>query len=580
MTERTILWFRKGLRLGDSPALVEALKGNPKHLLPVFVLDPWFANPARVCGNRYNFLLESLKDLDTSLRSRGSRLIVLRGKAPDALTEAAKKWKATRICFESDISPYARKRDSQLRASATGAGIDVSEVGGHTLFAPDHLSARAQQNGKAVLPATYEAFRALVRQMPPPPRPVAAPAALPAMLPEQEGGPPDNAALGVPTSVADCSGGYSQEDVTTRYVGEGGETKARARLASVMSQERRPWLETFSKPDTSPTALEPSTTLLSPHLKFGTLGVREFWWELEDALAAARKAGRKPSEPPVSLQGQLLWREFFYSQAATIGSYDKMVGNKACRQFDWDHSADLLDAWEHSRTGYQFIDAAMTQLRTDGWMHHLARHSVACFLTRGDLYQSWEQGARVFDKYLLDADWAINNGNWMWLSASAYFHQYYRVYSPVAFPKKTDPNGDYIRKFLPQFKDFPKEYIYEPWKAPLAVQQRCGVVVGTTYPRRVVEHETASKANIARHKQAFEDARGAGAAGGGGGHRDAESKKRAHSSSSSSSSSKVAGHGKAKIVKQEGGGVAGGLSDAHVKEEKEEKEAAAKRPRP
>jgi cryptochrome len=98
-----------------------------------------------------------------------------------------------------------------------------------------------------------------------------------------------------------------------------------------------------------------------------------------------------------------------------------------------------------AKTGYPFIDAIMTQLRTEGWIHHLARHAVACFLTRGDLWCHWEEGQKVFEELLLDADWALNAGNWMWLSASAFFHQYYRVYGPVSFGKKTDKHGDYIK---------------------------------------------------------------------------------------------------------------------------------------
>ena len=108
----------------------------------------------------------------------------------------------------------------------------------------------------------------------------------------------------------------------------------------------------------------------------------------------------------------------------------------------------MLETWFYllqARTGYPFIDAIMTQLREEGWIHHLARHAVACFLTRGDLWLSWERGQAVFEEWLLDADWFLNSANWMWLSCSAFFHQYYRVYSPVAFGKKTDKNGDYIR---------------------------------------------------------------------------------------------------------------------------------------
>jgi cryptochrome len=129
----------------------------------------------------------------------------------------------------------------------------------------------------------------------------------------------------------------------------------------------------------------------------------------------------------VSLYGQLLWREFFYCASVSIPNFGSMEGNPNCRQIDWDTNEEHLRAWELGRTGYPWIDAIMNQLRREGWMHHLARHSVACFLTRGDLYLSWEAGADIFSKYLLDADWAINAGNWQWLSASAFFSQYFRV---------------------------------------------------------------------------------------------------------------------------------------------------------
>jgi cryptochrome len=145
----------------------------------------------------------------------------------------------------------------------------------------------------------------------------------------------------------------------------------------------------------------------------------------------------------------------------------------------------------------------MTQLQAQGWIHHLARHSVACFLTRGDLFISWEHGAKHFDKLLLDADWALNNGNWMWLSASCYFHQFFRVYSPVAFGKKTDKNGDYIRKWLPQLRHMPAKYIYEPWTAPRSVQEQAGCVVGVDYPAPIVDHKVVSKRNMMWMKDAY-----------------------------------------------------------------------------
>jgi len=121
------------------------------------------------------------------------------------------------------------------------------------------------------------------------------------------------------------------------------------------------------------------------------------------------------SKPPVSLIGQLLWREFFYTCGATIPNFNQMKGNSICRQIPWredDKKDKYLNAWKTGTTGFPFIDAIMTQLRQEGWIHHLARHSVACFLTRGDLWVSWEEGQAVFEELLLDADWSLNAGNW------------------------------------------------------------------------------------------------------------------------------------------------------------------------
>lgn len=216
----------------------------------------------------------------------------------------------------------------------------------------------------------------------------------------------------------------------------GGETEALKRLKSVIA--RKSYISNFEKPNTSPNSLQPSTSVLSPYLKFGCLSARLFHQELKTIKP-------QKTQPPVSLLGQLYWREFFNFVGCQTPNFTKMVGNPLCKQIDWDKNAEYLKAWAEARTGYPFIDAIMTQLRTEGWIHHLARHAVACFLTRGDLWQSWEDGQAVFEELLLDADVYLNAGNWMWLSASAFFHQYYRVYSPIAFGKKTDPHGDYIR---------------------------------------------------------------------------------------------------------------------------------------
>lgn len=119
----------------------------------------------------------------------------------------------------------------------------------------------------------------------------------------------------------------------------------------------------------------------------------------------------------------------------------------------------------------------MRQLRLEGWIHHLGRHAVACFLTRGGCYIDWERGAEVFEEWLIDHEVACNTGNWQWLSCTAFYSQFYRCYSPVAFPKKTDAKGDFVRHFCPELKDYPDKYIYEPWKAPIADQKKAGCLV-------------------------------------------------------------------------------------------------------
>ena len=183
-------------------------------------------------------------------------------------------------------------------------------------------------------------------------------------------------------------------------------------------------------------------------------------------------------------------------------------GNPEIRQIPWDDNDDFVQRWRNAQTGYPWIDAIMTQLRQWGWMHHLARHSVACFLTRGDLWCHWEKGRDVFDELLIDGDHFINTGNWQWLSASNFFYQFFRVYSPVSFGQKYDKEGKFVRHFLPILKDMPAKYIYEPWKAPADVQKKANCIIGKDYPEPIVDHKEASQANKDKMKAAYDKHKG------------------------------------------------------------------------
>ncbi|XP_058112642.1 (6-4)DNA photolyase isoform X2 [Magnolia sinica] len=474
----SLIWFRKGLRIHDNPALDHARRGSA-HLYPVFVLDPYFLDPdtsafspgsARSGLNRIQFLLESLVDLDSGLKKLGSRLLVFRGDPVQVVIRLLKEWNVGKLCFEFDTEPYSQVRDNQVKDYASASGIEVFSPVSHTLFNPADVIKKP--------PLTYQSFVNLVGQ---PQSPLAE---MISWLPPV-GNVGDYEALSVPTIKELGYEGISQEEFSPF---RGGESVALKRLKESLEDED--WVANFEKPKGDPSAfLNPATTVLSPYLKFGCLSSRYFYQCVHDLY----KKVKKHSSPPVSLAGQLLWREFFYTVAFGTPNFDKMKGNRICKQIPWHDDSELLVAWREARTGYPWIDAIMVQLRKWGWMHHLARHSVACFLTRGDLFIHWERGRDVFERLLIDSDWAINNGNWLWLSCSSFFYQYNRIYSPTSFGKKYDPNGNYIRHFLPVLKDMPKEYIYEPWTAPLSIQTKANCIIGKDYPKPVVDHDKASK---------------------------------------------------------------------------------------
>lgn len=493
--QTVIHWFRKGLRVHDNPALVKAVKrvlddAPKRHVLrPVFILDPAILKWLRVGPNRWRFLQQALADLDQNLRKINSRLYVVRGNPVEIFPELFREWNVSFLTFEHDIEPYSLKRDATVQEIAKNHGVKIHIEKSLTIYDPDEI---LRKNGGRP-PLTYQKYGTLAATLKIPQA-----VDVPNKLPSDNVPRPDTNEQKQPN----CYDPPTLEELGVKVedLGEckfpGGETEALRRLQEFM--KRKSWVCSFEKPNTSPNSLEPSTTVLSPYVKFGCLSARLFMREVQTVIK-----GQKHSQPPVSLVGQLMWREFYYCAAAAEPNFDKMVGNSVCLQVPWATNEEHLEAWTHGRTGYPFIDAIMRQLRQEGWIHHLARHAVACFLTRGDLWISWEEGQRVFEELLLDADWALNAGNWLWLSASAFFHQYFRVYSPVAFGKKTDPEGKYIKKYVPELAKYPSGIIYEPWKASLDVQKKLGCIIGKDYPKRIVIHEEVHKKNIQKMTEAY-----------------------------------------------------------------------------
>uniref|UniRef100_A0A674NE95 Cryptochrome circadian regulator 3a n=1 Tax=Takifugu rubripes TaxID=31033 RepID=A0A674NE95_TAKRU len=489
MAPNSIHWFRKGLRLHDNPALREAVRGAGT-VRCVYFLDPWFAGSSNVGVNRWRFLLQCLEDLDANLRKLNSRLFVIRGQPANVFPRLFKEWKISRLTFEYDSEPFGKERDAAIKKLAMEAGVEVIVKISHTLYDLDKI---IELNGGHP-PLTYKRFQTLISRMDPPEMPVETLSGnlmgrCVTPISEDHG-----EKYGVP-SLEEL--GFDIEGLPSA-VWPGGETEALTRIERHL--ERKAWVANFERPRMNANSLLASPTGLSPYLRFGCLSCRLFYFKLTDLY---RKV-KKNSSPPLSLYGQLLWREFFYTAATNNPRFDKMEGNPICVRIPWDRNMEALAKWAEAKTGFPWIDAIMTQLRQEGWIHHLARHAVACFLTRGDLWISWEEGMKVFDELLLDADWSVNAGSWMWLSCSSFFQQFFHCYCPVGFGRRTDPNGDFIRRYLPILRGFPAKYIYDPWNAPEAVQAAAKCVIGVHYPKPMVNHAEASRLNIERMKQIYQ----------------------------------------------------------------------------
>ncbi|KAL8809998.1 MAG: hypothetical protein Q9200_002937 [Gallowayella weberi] len=528
---RVMYWFRTDLRLHDSPALQAALDLKPECLYPIWTWDPHYVYRARVGPNRWQFLLDCQSDLSASITklNKKSKLLVLREAPQTVLPKLFKAWNITHLVFERDSDPYAKERDAKVMEMAKEAGVEVVATRhGRTLYDPDELV--KAHGGKPTMSISQVQHAA--EKLGAVPKPLDAPQSLPdpgdlSLDFEQTRPSPEpdinsiqrdrdeksyttlsgpNADFAVPTMSE-----LGLKPATTPH--RGGETVALAVLDALIANEH--YTTTFSKPNTAPTAFSPqSTTLLSPHHHFGSLSVRLLYWRVQAVITKAENK-KKASTIPTNLIGQLLFRDMYFAAQAALGySFAQTFNNPTTRFIPWhlpskiDPSTSLVtgtytidshDAetwfqrWKFGRTGFPWIDALMRQLRHEGWIHHLGRHAVACFLTRGGCYVDWERGAEVFEEWLIDHETSCNSGNWQWLSCAAFFAQFYRCYSPVAFPKRTDAEGEFVRRYVPELAGYAKKFIYEPWKASLVDQRRWGCFVRGDGGGEEVEEEEGCK---------------------------------------------------------------------------------------
>ncbi|OWR41136.1 cryptochrome-1 [Danaus plexippus] len=492
-----VIWFRHGLRLHDNPSLHSALEDASSPFFPIFIFDGETAGTKMVGYNRMRYLLEALNDLDQQFRKYGGKLLMIKGRPDLIFRRLWEEFGIRTLCFEQDCEPIWRPRDASVRALCRDIGVSCREHVAHTLWNPDTV---IKANG-GIPPLTYQMFLHTVEIIGNPPRPV------------------DDVDLNgvnfgsLPESFyrefvvfdkapkpEDLGVFLENEDIRMiRWVG--GETAALKQMQERLAVEyetfcRGSYLPTHGNPD----LLGPPISL-SPALRFGCLSVRRFYWSLQDLFQQVHQ-GRLASTQFIT--GQLIWREYFYTMSVNNPNYAQMSGNPICLDIPWkEPENDELQRWKEGRTGFPFVDAAMRQLRTEGWLHHVVRNTVASFLTRGTLWLSWEHGLQHFLKYLLDADWSVCAGNWMWVSSSAFeaLLDSGECACPVRLGRRLEPTGHYVRRYVPELARMPGEYIYEPWRAPLEVQEAAGCVIGRDYPAPVVDHTAAAARNRANMQE-------------------------------------------------------------------------------
>jgi deoxyribodipyrimidine photo-lyase len=456
-------WVRRDLRLTDNQALAAAL-AHADRVVPVYVLDEEPMPLSEAGEKRRAFLLGGLYRLDTDLRTRGSRLIIRRGEPKEQLAALLAETGASGIFAEKDYSPYARGRDAGVAKT-----LPLRLSAGLTVHPPDAVR---QANGEpyTVFTPFAKAWRRLSL---PPVRDVLAP-------PSRLSPPPDVDSLVISEEMA----------VSTSVLFPPGEVEAQRRLRAFVDTGaggRPDCVSPIFCYDEMRNRLDADgTSQLSPYLGLGMLSARQAVVSALSAIDAAPDVEERYNAE--QWLEALIWREFatsilyHYPESASQGFRAEL------RDMPWGNDRAAFDAWTEGRTGYPLVDAAMRQLVQTGWLHNRARMVAASFLAK-DLLVDWRWGEHFFMQHLLDGDLAANNVGWQRAAgtgtgAAAYLH----ILNPALQGKKYDPDGVFVRRWVPELAHVPTPYIHQPWTMPLDVQREAGCVIDRDYPAPILDH--------------------------------------------------------------------------------------------
>ncbi len=452
--ESAVLWFRRDLRLDDHPALVAAL-ADGRTVAPLFVFDSRLLAGSNASPNRAWFLTECLKALDGTLRARGTQLHVRAGDPAKVVPEFAREAGAREVHVSRDYAPFGRRRDAAVAAALAGEEMSLVE----------HAGVLARQPGDVLTAegGPYRVFTSFKRRWD------LCPLREPMEAPESIRGVEGLAAGEIPEALP-----------TAAICPAAGEAAAQRRLDAWLGDGIGDYAELRDRPDVR------GSSRISQDLRWGLLSPARVL-----ARAGGSGAGRQ------RFVTEIAWREFFAHLMWHVPRVNRRPLQEHLAGLAWRDDPEGLAAWESGRTGYPMIDAGMRELLATGWMHNRSRMLAASFLTK-DLRVDYRRGEAFFMHHLFDGDPASNNGGWQWAaSTGADAQPYFRVFNPVLQGKKFDPNGAYVRRWLPELCDVPTPSVHQPWEMT-PMEQRAGhCVIGVDYPAPIVDHYAAREAAIA-----------------------------------------------------------------------------------
>ena len=463
-----LFWFRRDLRVSDNAGLYQALiAARQVHCVFVFDREILDAQPSRQ-DRRVEFIWESVRELGLSLKKLGGGLRVYHAHATEVIPTLARELNADAVFTNEDYEPQAIARDLLVRDALMQSDIGFHAFKDTVIFEKDEILTQAGGTYSVFTPYknawlkkldafqlkgySVEKYRAHLAK----PIPAAAPIPLEAL-------------------------GFKRTNLQALGI-QGGEAPARKLLADFIGR-----IDDYKTARDFPAVK--GVSYLSVHNRFGTISIRE--------LARAAHAHAQRSEGAQTWLSELIWRDFYFqilyhhphaAASAFRPEYDAIV---------WPNDAALFKAWCEARTGYPIVDAAMRQINQTGYMHNRPRMIVASFLTK-DLLIDWRWGEKYFADNLNDFDLSANNGGWQWAASTGCDAQpYFRIFNPVTQSERFDPQGKFIRRYLPELKAVPDKFIHAPWTLPTMEQQACDVIIGRDYPAPIVDHATQRLAALA-----------------------------------------------------------------------------------